>query len=201
MLDFAFIRDNWLFIAMGIGVTLGITSVSLFAATPLAILLAAGRRSPFLPFKALSTFYVWLIDGVPLLLQIFFVFLALPQLGIMLPGYLAAVTVLTIYYSARISDIFSAHFAGGETLREGTWQPLVPKIAHEFVAMIKDSTLIATTGFIHDVFWRAQRVGRAEFKNLEALIVAAVIYLIVATVISYGFGVRRREPATIALFE
>jgi His/Glu/Gln/Arg/opine family amino acid ABC transporter permease subunit len=86
MLDLAFIRDNWLYIALGLRDTLGITLVSLFIAIPLALLVARGRHSTVLPFNALSTFYVYLADGVPLLLQIFFVFLALPQLGIFLNG-------------------------------------------------------------------------------------------------------------------
>ena len=86
MLDFAFIRENWLYIAMGLGATLGVTLISLFIAIPLALLIAKGRRSTFLPFNALSIFYVYLADGVPLLLQIFFVFLGLPQLGIVLMG-------------------------------------------------------------------------------------------------------------------
>ena len=134
MLDFAFIRDNWLYIALGLGDTLGIALISLFIAIPLAVLVAKGRRSKVMLFKALSAFYVSLLDGIPLLIQIPFVFLALPQ---------------------------------------------------------KDSTLVSLSGFIHDVYWRAQQVGRPQFKNLEALVVAAVIYLIVNTLMSYGFRVRR----------
>ena len=186
MLDFEFIRNNWLYIAMGLGATLGITLVSLFIAIPLAVLVARGRRSGFLPFNALSTLYVYLADGVPLLLQIFFVFLALPQLGIILNGIWAAILVLSVYYSARLSDVFYAHEPSLEDLRV-----LVPKIAGEYVGMIKDTTLVTATGFIHDVYWRAQQVGRAEFKNLEALVIAAVIYLIVNTLISFSFGVRK----------
>jgi polar amino acid transport system permease protein len=191
MLDFAFIRDNWLYIAMGLGATLGVTLVSLLIAIPLALLVAKGRRFSFLPFNALSTFYVYLADGVPLLVQIFFVFLALPQLGIILNGFWAAVSVLTVYYSARLSDVFYAHEASLGNIREADLRSLIPKIASEYVAMIKDTTLVTGTGFIHDVYWRAQQVGRAEFKNLEALVIAALIYLIVNTLISVSFGVRK----------
>lgn len=186
MLDFEFIRNNWLYIAMGLGATLGITLVALFIAIPLAVLIARGRRSPFLPFNALSTVYVYLADGVPLLLQIFFVFLALPQLGIILNGVWAAIFVLTVYYSARLSDVSYAHEPSWDNVRA-----LVPKIAGEYVGMIKDTTLVTATGFIHDVYWRAQQVGRAEFKNLEALVIAALIYLVVNTLISLSFGVRK----------
>jgi polar amino acid transport system permease protein len=135
------------------------------------------------------------LDGIPLLLQIFFIFLALPQLGIVLPGFWSAVLVLSLYYSARLSELFSARLVSLENIREGAWRALIPGIGSEFVAMIKDSTLISTTGFIYDVYWRARRVGRAEFHNLEALAIAAVIYLVLNTLISLGLGVRKaRQP-------
>ena len=191
MLDFEFIRDNWLYIATGLGATLGVTLVSLLIAIPLAALIAGGRRSTTLPFNALSTVYVYLADGVPLLLQIFFVFLALPQLGIVLSGTWAAIIVLTVYYSARLSDLFYRRQVSLGDIRARDLRSLVPKIAGEYVMMIKDTTLVTGTGFIYDVYWRAQRVGRAEFKNLEALVIAALIYLIVNTLISYSFRVRK----------
>ena len=191
MLDFEFIRDNWLYIATGLGATLGVTLVSLLIAIPLAALIAGGRRSTTLPFNALSTVYVYLADGVPLLLQIFFVFLALPQLGIVLSGTWAAIIVLTVYYSARLSDLFYRRQVSLGDIRARDLRSLVPKIAGEYVMMIKDTTLVTTTGFIHDIYWRAQQVGRPAFKNLEALLIAAVIYLIVNTLISVSFGVRR----------
>jgi polar amino acid transport system permease protein len=42
--------------------------------------------------------------------------------------------------------------------------------------MLKDSSLVSVTGFVHEILWRAQRVGRANFRNLEALIIAAFFY-------------------------
>ena len=86
-----FIRENWLYIATGLGATLGITVLSFLLATPLAILTASGRRAALWPVKALSAFYVWLVDGIPLLLQIPIVFFALPQIGIVLPGFWSGV--------------------------------------------------------------------------------------------------------------
>jgi len=186
MLDFEFIRDNWLFIATGIGATLGIAIFSFLLATPIALLVARGRHSTLLPIKALSTLYVWLIDGIPLLLQIFFIFLALPQLGIFLPGFGAAVFVMVVNYGSRTSNIFYERFAATGKSQDETRLSLISPLTNEFTSMIKDSTLISVTGFIHDVLWRATRVGRADFKNLEAFIIAAIIYLILITIISLG---------------
>jgi polar amino acid transport system permease protein len=186
MLDFDFIRENWLYIAMGIGATLGITVISFLFATPIAMMAARGRRSTFLPINALSTFYVWLIDWIPLLLQIFFIFLVLPRIGIILPGFWGAVLVLTLNYGSHMSKVFYECFAATGKSQGKFWIPLIQPLTDEFTSMIKDTTLIALTGFIHDVYWRATRVGRLEFKVLESYTIAAIIYLILITIISLG---------------
>ena len=186
MLDFEFIRDNWLFIATGIGATLGIAICSFLLATPIAMMVAKGRCSTLLPIRALSTFYVWLIDGIPLLLQIFFIFLALPQLGIYLPGFWSAVLVIAINHSPRMSEVLYPRFAATGGSQDEPRLSLIAPFANEFASMIRDTTLISVTGFIHDVLWRATKVGRAEFKNLEAMVVAAIIYLILITIVSLG---------------
>ena len=191
MFDFEFIRDNWQFIAAGIGQTLGVAVFSLLLAIPWAMMVARGRRSTLLPINALSTFYVWLVDGIPLLLQIFFIFLALPQLGITLPGFAAAVLVMAINYGARMSNIFYERFAAPEKSPSEIRTFLIPPLTKELTSMIKDSTLISVTGFIHDVLWRATRVGRPQFHMLEALIIAAIIYLILFTIVSLGGTVLR----------
>jgi polar amino acid transport system permease protein len=186
MFDFEFIRNNWLFIATGIGATLGVAIVSFLLATPIAVMVAKGRRSTLLPINALSTFYMWLIDGIPLLLQIFFIFLALPQLGITLPGFWAAVLVMAVNYGSRMSAIFYERFAITGKCQGETRTSLIPPLTNELTSLIKDSTLISVTGFIHEVLWRATRVGRPEFKMLEAFTIAAIIYLILFTAISLG---------------
>ena len=88
--------------------TLLVSVLSIILATVLALLAALGRLSTIPPVYALSTFYVSLIRGTPLYLQIFFFFLALPQLGIILPGLFAGVLALGLNYGAYMSEIFRA---------------------------------------------------------------------------------------------
>lgn len=195
-LDTAFISENWSFIASGITSTIGISILSILLATFLALVAALGRLSSFPPFFALSTFYVSLIRGTPLYLQIFFFFLALPQLGIILPGLWAGVLALGLNYGAYMSEIFRAGIAAvgkgqreaamalGMTARQTMQRVILPQAlrfaipptGNEFIAMTKDSALVAATGFVHELMWRATKVGRANFRNLEALIIAAVFY-------------------------
>ena len=208
-LDFEFIRENIGFIAEGIPQTLLLSFVSITLATILALLTALGRLSTIPPLYAVSTFYVSLIRGTPLFLQIYFFFLALPQVGIILSGFLAGVTALGLNYGAYMSEIFRAGLASvGKGQREAAialgmtpWQTMkrvvlpqalrfaIPPIGNDFIAMTKDSALISATGFVHEVTWRATRVGRAQFHNLEALIVAAIFYWMMTIILSYIQGI------------
>jgi polar amino acid transport system permease protein len=208
-LDFEFIRENLSFIAQGIPQTLLLSFVSIVLATVLALLAALGRLSTIPPLYALSTFYVSLIRGTPLFLQIYFFFLALPQTGIVLSGFAAGVIALGLNYGAYMSEIFRAALGSvGKGQREAAialgmnpWQTMkrivlpqalrfaIPPIGNDFIAMTKDSALISATGFVHEITWRATRVGRAQFHSLEALIVAAVFYWIMTIILSYIQGI------------
>lgn len=204
-LDTDFIRSNIAFIARGINETLLVSVLSIVLAMVLALLAALGRLSTIPPVYALSTFYVSLIRGTPLYLQIFFFFLALPQMGIILSGLSAGVLALGLNYGAYMSEIFRAGLASvGKGQREAAiaigmtpWQTMkrivlpqalrfaIPPIGNDFIAMTKDSALIAGTGFVHEIMWRATRVGRAQFHSLEALIMAAIFYWILTLMLSY----------------
>lgn len=203
-LNTAFIQENATFIAGGIGQTIYISALSIAFATVLALLAALGRLSRLPPVYALSTFYVSLIRGTPLYLQIFFFFLALPQLGVILPGLWAGVLALSLNYGAYMSEIFRAGLSSvGKGQREAAFalgmtstqmmrrivlpQALrfaIPPTGNEFIAMLKDSALVSATGFVHELMWRATKVGRAQFQNLEALIIAAVFYWIMTLIFS-----------------
>jgi len=195
-LDFEFMQ-LWLpYISWGVPQTILISIASIILASILALLSALARLSGIPPLVALSGFYVSLIRGTPLLLQIFFFFLALPQIGIRLPGWAAGVSALSLNYGAYMSEIFRA---GIESVSKGqreaaialgmtqsqmmrrivlpqAFRLVVPPTGNEFIAMLKDSALVATTGFVQETFWRAQKVGRANFKGLEALAIAAMWY-------------------------
>ena len=203
-LDWDFIRANIGFISSGVGVTFYLSILSIFLATLLALLAALGRLSIIPPIYALSTFYVSLIRGTPLFLQIFFFYLALPQVGINLSGLMAGVIALGLNYGAYMSEIFRAGLSSvGKGQREAAQaigmtptqtmtrivlpQALrfaIPPTGNEFIAMTKDSALISATGFVHELMWRATKVGRAQFHSLEALIMAAVFYWMMTLVLS-----------------
>lgn len=204
-IDTAFIQKNALFIATGIRETLFISIISIVLAIFLALLAALGRLSTVPPVYALSTFYVSLIRGTPLYLQIFFFYLALPQLDIVIPAVWAGILPLGLNYGAYMSETFRAGISSvGKGQREAaiaigmtptqTMRRIVlpqalrfalPPMGNDFISMTKDSALVAATGFVHEIMWRATRVGRAQFNNLEALIVAAILYWIMTLILTF----------------
>jgi polar amino acid transport system permease protein len=208
-IDTEFILNEIDFIAGGLSETIRISILSIFLAMALALLAALGRLSTNPPIYAISTFYVSLIRGTPLYLQIFFFFLALPQLGIVLSGTFAGVLALGLNYGAYMSEIFRAGLSSvGRGQREAaialgmtpaqTMRRIVlpqalrfaiPPTGNEFIAMTKDSALVSATGFVHELMWRATRVGRAQFHNLEALIMAAIFYWVMTLLLTYLQGI------------
>lgn len=204
-LDTEFMRKNFLFIGSGLGQTLLISILSISLAMTLALLTALGRLSTFPPIFAVSTFYVSLIRGTPLYLQIFFFFLALPQLGVNLSGLMAGVLALGLNYGAYMSETFRAALSAvGKGQREAAtalgMTPLqtmrrvilpqalrfaIPPMGNDFISMTKDSALVAATGFVHEVMWRATKVGRAQFNNLEALLMAAMFYWVMTLILTF----------------
>lgn len=195
-LNIAFIKEYTPFIFLGAFQTIMISVTSISLAMVLALLSALARISKNAPLEAISTFYISLIRGTPLYLQIIFFFLALPQMGIFLSGFYAGVAALSLNYGAYMSEIFRAgilsvskgQHEAATALGMNTSQKMryiilpqalrlaIPPIGNEYIAMLKDSSLVSVTGFVHEILWRAQKVGRQKFKTLEALLIAALFY-------------------------
>lgn len=207
-LDWSFIQEYWFFIFQGIGLTILLSVLSIVLATVLSLLGALGRLSKYPPAYALATFYISLIRGTPLLLQVIFFFLALPQLGILLTGLWAGVLALGLNYGAYMTEIMRAGIQSVDlgqreaALAIGMTQPqimrrivlpqalrlVIPPIGNQFIAMLKDTSLISVTGFVWEILWRAQKVGRSNFRSLEALLVAAAFYWIITILFSMVQG-------------
>jgi polar amino acid transport system permease protein len=203
-LDTGFINRAAPIISQGALQTLIISAASILCASVLALLTALGRLSRIAPIYAIATFYVSLIRGTPLLLQIFFFFLALPRMGVVLSGTLAGIVALSLNYGAYMSEIFRAGIQSvGKGQREAALalgmtnsqmmrrivlpqalRVVIPPTGNEFIAMLKDSSLASTTGFVRELMWLGQNLGRREFRSLEALIVIALWYWAMTLVFS-----------------
>jgi len=192
------------FILAGIGLTIFICLTSITAATILAVLGALGRLSvnPFL--NGLASLYVSLVRGTPLIVQIYFIFYALPLMGIVLDPIPAGIIALAFNYGAYMTEIFRAGIQavprGQREAAQALGMPerlimrrivlpqatriVVPAIGNDFVAMIKDSSLVSVVG-LQELLWRANTVGRSNQQVIQALLIAALVYWGLTIVFSY----------------
>ncbi len=192
------------FIVGGAGTTILVCVISIVLATLLAIFGAIARMSSNAILFAISSLYVSLVRGTPLLVQIYFIFFALPQMGIRLDAVPAGILALSFNYGAYMTEIFRAGIqavpGGQREAAQALGMPealvmrrvvlpqavriVIPAIGNDFIAMIKDSALISTIA-VQELLWRAQRAGTRDFKTLQALLIAAAVYWLLTIIFSY----------------
>jgi polar amino acid transport system permease protein len=202
--DPAFLNKWGGFILGGVPVTIFVSITSILLAIVLAIFGALGRLSRTAPIYAIATLYVSLVRGTPLIVQIYFIYLALPQFGVVLDPLPSGIFALSFNYGAYLTEIFRAgveaiprgqrEAAGAlgmteaQTMRKVVLPQavriVIPAIGNDFISMIKDSALVSLVT-IQELFYRANNVGTQTFRNFEALLVAAFVYWIMTIVFSF----------------
>ncbi len=198
-----FIAEYAPFFLGGVPMTIFVSVVSIFFAVIFALIGALGRISIIAPIYAIATLYVSIVRGTPLIVQIFFIYSALPQFGIVLPALVAGIFALSFNYGAYMTEIFRAgiqaiprsQLEAASALGMSDWQRMrrivlpqavrivIPAIGNEFIAMIKDSALVSFVG-LQELFWRTRTVGSAQFRSFETLLFAAIVYWLLTIVFS-----------------
>ena len=218
-LSYPFIWTRLIFLIQGAGVTVYVSLVSIFCACILALFGALARLSRSGPAFGIATFYISFFRGTPLLLQVYLIYLGLPQIGLTLPAVPSGVIALSLCYGAYMAEIFRAGIEGvphGQReaaralgLKEGVilrkivlpqaMRLIVPPVGNQFIQMLKDSSLVSVMG-VWELTFIARTAGRAEFRHLEMLITAALIYWLLSIVfeiiqvrleVYYGKGHKR----------
>ena len=194
-LDISFMGHYLPFIMKGASLTLGVSALSIVLAVILALLGALGRLSKNPVANGVSGFYISLIRGTPLLVQIYIWYLGLPRLNIVLDAVVAGVLALGVNYGAYMTEIFRAGIQAigkgqyeaasalgmsrSQTLRRivlpQAFRIVIPPIGNEFIAMMKDSSLVSVMA-VWELTYRAQKIGRQYFRNMETFIIAAAFY-------------------------
>ncbi len=204
-LDFPFIVDKFPMLAglrltkdgfiQGAALTLFVCFFGIAASIVLGLLSALARLSNNPVFYGLSTFYTSFFRGTPLLVQIFLIYLGLPQIGPVPDAVPSGIIALSLNYGAYLSEIFRSgilsvpagqHEAGaslGLHRRQIMWKIVLPQAMRivipptgsQFIAMLKDSSLISVMG-VWEIMFLAQSFGRASYRYIEMLTTAALIY-------------------------
>jgi polar amino acid transport system permease protein len=204
-IDTTFITTWSPLIIAAVPLTLFVSVASIILAVIFALFGALGRLSRNPVIYGIATLYVSIVRGTPLIVQIFFVYLALPQFGIVIDPIPSGILALGFNYGAYLTEIFRA---GVEAIPRGQREAaaalgmqerdimrrvilpqavriVTPAIGNDFISMTKDSALVSLVG-IQEVFWNAQNAGNQTFRNFEALTIAAAIYWLMTIVLSLG---------------
>ena len=199
------IMGTALLMTEGAQITLEIFCVTLLLSLPLGLLVALCRISKLGPLRLLMEFYIWLMRGTPLMLQLLFVYFALPMVGIRLPDIAAALLAFTLNYAAYFAEIFRA---GIQSIGRGQYEAakslgmtytqtmrriivpqmirhVLPPVSNETINLVKDTSLIYILA-MNDLLRVARTIVQREF-DMTPFFVAAVFYLAMTFVLTWGF--------------
>lgn len=201
-LNFPFILKKLPFLlTQGLLTTLYVSAISISIATVLAIFGAIAKLSSNGFAFAIASFYTSMFRGLPLLVQIYLIYLGLPQLGIFVEAIPAGIIALSLCYGAYMTEIFRA---GIMSIDRGQWEAsraigfkfgltmrriilpqavpvIVPPLGNQFIAMLKDSSLVSVLG-IWELMYLARTLGQREFRHLEMLLTVALIYWVLTII-------------------
>ncbi|BBL23208.1 MULTISPECIES: amino acid ABC transporter permease [Comamonas] len=189
-------------------VTLKLFVITLILSIPLGLALALMRISRFKALSSLVGGYIWLMRGTPLMLQLLFIYFALPfvpVVGVRLPDFPAAVVAFALNYAAYFAEIFRAgiqsvdrgQYEGakvlgmsyGQTMRRivlpQMWSRILPPVSNETITLVKDTSLIYVLA-LNDLLRVARGVVQRDF-TFTPFIVAACFYLVMTLVLTWIF--------------
>ena len=195
-------------LAEGSLVTLKLFFITLALAVPLGLALALIRISRFTVASQAVNGYIWLMRGTPLMLQLLFIYFALPfvpVIGVRLPDFPAAVAAFALNYAAYFAEIFRAGIQSvdrgqyeaakvlgmnyGQTMRRIVLPQMVrsilPPMSNETITLVKDTSLIYVLA-LNDLLRAARGIVQRDFTTTP-FIVAAAFYLIMTLILTWGF--------------
>lgn len=190
-------------LSAGLIFTVPLTLITFVLGVVLGLSVALARLYGPAPLVILVRFYVWLIRGTPLLVQLFLIFYGLPSAGIVLDAFTAAVIGFTLNIGAYSSEIIRATLAA---IPKGQWEAAysigmnwpqvmwrvilpqaariaVPPLSNTFISLVKDTSLAAAVT-VPELFQAAQRLASVTYEPLILYIETALIYLMFSSVLS-----------------
>ena len=201
---FSLLADSfWKILLPGLTITIPLTAISFSLALVLAIFAAMVQFANVRGLRQLARFYIWVVRGTPLLVQLFVVFYGLGQMGIVLPPFLAAVIVFSINEGAYAAETVRAaleavpagQLEAGECVGMSYLQAMrrivlpqalrtaFPPLSNSLIALMKDTSLVANIT-VTEMFMATQRIVARTYEPLALYIEVGLIYLLFSTVLT-----------------
>jgi polar amino acid transport system permease protein len=202
--DIDLVLRSFPLLLMGAGVTIQVTVLSVGFGLLIGMFVGIARLSTTWIVKMLATIYVDFIRGTPLLVQIFIIYFALPiVVGQRIDPFIAAITACSVNSGAYVAEIFRG---GIQSIDQGqmeagrslgmTWaqtmrfiilpqafKRIIPPLGNEFIAMLKDSSLVSVIGF-EELTRRGQLIIARTYGSFEIWLTVAFIYLVMTLTIA-----------------
>jgi polar amino acid transport system permease protein len=182
-------------VTQGLFMTIYVSAISIVIASAIAILGAVAKLSTNGFAYAIASFYTSFFRGLPLLMQVYLIYLGLPQLGFIIDAVPAGILALSLCYGAYMTEIFRS---GIQSIDRGQWEAsrsigfgfgitmrkiilpqalpvIIPPTGNQFISMLKDSSLVSVIG-VWELMFLARTLGQKSFQHMEMLISAAMLY-------------------------
>ncbi len=191
-------------IKAGLMFTVPLALVSFTLGLLLAFATAMARTSSHKVLRSVAEFYVWIIRGTPLLVQLFIIFYGLPSIGLTLSAFTSAVIGFTLSVGAYNSETIRAAIL---SIDKGQWEAAkavglskaqtlqhvilpqalrvaIPPLSNSFIGLVKDTSLAAAIT-VTELFQVAQQITARTYEPLWLYTEAAVVYLLFCSVLTY----------------
>lgn len=187
----------------GLTMTIPLTLISFAIALVIAVIVALVQFARIPVLRQICRFYIWVIRGTPLLVQLYVIFFGLPSIGVNVDAFPAAVIVFSInegaYAAETIRGALESVPAGqmeagrcvGMSYIQIMWHVILPQtfrtafpaLGNELISMVKDTSLAANIT-VTEMFFQAQRIAGRTYQTMALYIEVAVIYLLFSTVLT-----------------
>lgn len=195
------------FLPDGILVTFQVTVFSIICSIPIGLITGLGRLSRNRGINLVASTYVEVVRGIPLLVQLFYIYYALGRF-LKVPDMLAAIIALSVCYGAYMGEVFRA---GIEAIPKGqteaarslgfnrvetmflvvlpqAWRTILPPVGNEFIAMLKDTSLVSIIA-VADILRRGREFASESFQYFETYTMIALVYLLITLLLSKGVSI------------
>jgi polar amino acid transport system permease protein len=214
--NFELMQSAFPLLIAGACITVEITALTVFFGMIIGICVSLIRMSDFKILRWMGNVYVDFIRGTPLLIQIFLVYFALPSIiGHRVDAYFAAISACSINSGAYMAEVFRGgiqsidvgQMEAGRSLGMTWWQTMryvilpqafkriIPPLGNEFIAMLKDSSLVSVIGF-EELTRRGQLIIARTYASFEIWMAVAIIYLILTFTVARLTGLLERKFET-----
>lgn len=196
----------------GLLYTLPLTAISFALALVIAVATALVQFAGIRGLKQLARFYIWIIRGTPLLVQLYVIFFGLGQMGLVLPPFTAAVVALSINEGAYCAETVRAalesvpagQMEAGECVGMSYLQVIrrivlpqamrtaFPPLCNSLIALLKDTSLVANIT-VAEMFMATQRIVARTYEPLALYLEVGLIYLMFSTLLTYLQGIGEKK--------